>query len=233
MADLTTTYISATQLTASIPASNISTIGTANVTVFNPIPGGGTSGQSPFSIIAKPITVTVIPNQSKVYGDAEPTFTYTSSDPAASFTGILKRISGENVGTYAINQGTLTVVGNNYVITSFVPANFTISAKPITVTVKSGQSKIYSSADPIFTYTSSDPAATFTGALNRTPGENVGSYAIGQGTLAVAGNNYSITSFVSANFTITVKPITVTVNPGQSKIYGDAEPILQQLSQVH
>ena len=228
--DLTTTYISATQLTASIPASNISTIGTANVTVFNPIPGGGTSGQSPFSIIAKPITVTVIPNQSKVYGDAEPTFTYTSSDPAASFTGILKRISGENVGTYAINQGTLTVVGNNYVITSFVPANFTISAKPITVTVKSGQSKIYSSADPIFTYTSSDPAATFTGALNRTPGENVGSYAIGQGTLAVAGNNYSITSFVSANFTITVKPITVTVNPGQSKIYGDAEPIFAYTS---
>ncbi len=46
----TTTFVSATQLTASIPASDIATGGTAQVTVFNPSPGGGTSNALPFSI---------------------------------------------------------------------------------------------------------------------------------------------------------------------------------------
>ena len=38
-----TTFVSSTQLTATIPASDVATAGTANVTVFNPAPGGGTS----------------------------------------------------------------------------------------------------------------------------------------------------------------------------------------------
>jgi hypothetical protein len=39
----TTTFVSATQLTASIPASDLVTAGAAHVTVFTPAPGGGTS----------------------------------------------------------------------------------------------------------------------------------------------------------------------------------------------
>lgn len=39
----TTTYVSATQLTASIQASDIATTGSAAITVTNPSPGGGTS----------------------------------------------------------------------------------------------------------------------------------------------------------------------------------------------
>ena len=39
-----TTFASATQLTAQISAADIATAGTANITVFNPTPGGGTSG---------------------------------------------------------------------------------------------------------------------------------------------------------------------------------------------
>jgi LPXTG-site transpeptidase (sortase) family protein len=50
----TTTYVSSTQLRASIPASDIASEGTANVRVFNPSPGGGTSGQLPFSINPPP-----------------------------------------------------------------------------------------------------------------------------------------------------------------------------------
>ena len=55
-----------------------------------------------------------------------------SLQPGDSFTGSLARTAGENVGTTAINQGTLTA-GPNYTIT-FVPANFTIVARAITVT---------------------------------------------------------------------------------------------------
>lgn len=39
----TTTFVSSTRLTASIPASDIASIGIAAVTVFSPAPGGGTS----------------------------------------------------------------------------------------------------------------------------------------------------------------------------------------------
>lgn len=40
---LATTYVSATKLTAAVPASDLTTAGTASATVFNPTPGGGTS----------------------------------------------------------------------------------------------------------------------------------------------------------------------------------------------
>jgi YVTN family beta-propeller protein len=46
----TTTFVSATQLTAAIPAAAIASSGTAAVTVANPAPGGGTSNAVNFSI---------------------------------------------------------------------------------------------------------------------------------------------------------------------------------------
>ncbi len=53
---LTTTYISATQLTASVAASLVSTTGTASVAVTSPAPGGGTSAAASFSITAAPVS---------------------------------------------------------------------------------------------------------------------------------------------------------------------------------
>jgi glucose/arabinose dehydrogenase len=46
----TTTFVNATQLTAAIPASDIATQGTANVTVSNPAPGGGVSNALTFTV---------------------------------------------------------------------------------------------------------------------------------------------------------------------------------------
>ena len=50
--DRPTTYVSATQLRATIAAADIVTAGTASVSVFNPTPGGGTSSAVSFSISA-------------------------------------------------------------------------------------------------------------------------------------------------------------------------------------
>jgi len=50
--DRTTAYVSSTQLTASIPAADIATGGTASVTVFTGTPGGGTSNAQTFTIVA-------------------------------------------------------------------------------------------------------------------------------------------------------------------------------------
>ena len=177
------------------------------------------------SVLVSPKAITVTADaKSKIYGSSDPTFTYVSSDLSATFTGALSRNTGENVGTYAITQGTLSA-GSNYSIT-FVSANLTITAKPITVTADA-KSKVYGASDPIFTYTSSDAGATFTGDLSRIAGTNVGTYAITQGTLS-AGSNYSIT-FVSANLTITAKPITVTAD-AKTKVYGASDPTFTYVS---
>jgi len=181
---------------------------------------------SNFTITKKAITLTATAGQTKVYGAADPTsYVYTLSPALVGsdvLTGVLTRAAGETVGTYAITQGTLT--NANYDIT-YVGSDFTITKKAITVTATAGQTKIYGAADPTsYVYTLS-PALVgsdiLTGALTRVSGETVGTYAIGQGTLANA--NYDIT-YVGNNFTITKKAITVTATAGQTKVYGATDP---------
>ena len=179
------------------------------------------------SITTRAITVTADP-QTKVYGNADPTFTYQVTSGSLvngdSFSGSLSRSPGEGVGTYAITQGTLSA-GTNYALT-FVGANLTITARPVTVTADA-KMKTYGNADPALTYqiTSGSLAFTdvFSGSLARVAGENVGTYAINQGTLALSAN-YALT-FVGANFTITQRPVTVTAD-AKTKTYGDADPAL-------
>jgi gliding motility-associated-like protein len=65
--------------------------------------------------------------QTKVYGDSDPLYTYTN-DPLISgdsFTGLLSRVEGQNVGAYAILLGTLDL-GTNYTIT-YTSSNLVIT----------------------------------------------------------------------------------------------------------
>jgi DNA-binding beta-propeller fold protein YncE len=49
-ADLATTYVSGTQLTATVPAGNLTSASTVPVTVYNPAPGGGESASVDFRV---------------------------------------------------------------------------------------------------------------------------------------------------------------------------------------
>ena len=183
-----------------------------------------------FLIINKaPLTITATPGQTKIYGAADPSsYAYTLSAPlfgTDALSGALTRVAGETVGPYAINQGTLT--NANYDIT-YVGNNFTITQKPITITADAGQTKVYGAANPAtYTYAVSPSLtglATLNGSLTRVAGEPVGTYAIQQNDLTTANNpNYTIT-YVGNNFTITQKPITITADAGQTKVYGAANP---------
>jgi len=173
------------------------------------------------------ITVTADP-KTKTYGDADPTLTYTylPSTPPVSFSGDLGRVAGEDVGDYEITIGTLSATGYTIVFTS---ADLTITAKPITITAYA-RSKSYGQVDPVLTYQAAPPLIAgdnFTGGLGRVSGENVGNYAILQGTLAIidgnGGANYSIT-YVSANLTINKRLITVTAD-NKEKIVGNPDPV--------
>ena len=55
----TTTFVSGTELRAAIPAGDITTAGTTQITVFTPLPGGGTSGALTFTITSQMFTLTV------------------------------------------------------------------------------------------------------------------------------------------------------------------------------
>jgi hypothetical protein len=171
-----------------------------------------------------PATLTVTANpQTKVYGDADPALTlmasgFKFSDTVASvLTGGLTRAAGENVAgnPYAISQGTLAA-NSNYTI-SFTGNNLTIIARSITVTVNN-HIKVFGTTDPALTFSvggsglavGDTQATVFSGSLTRAAGENVGMYAITQGTL-VANSNYSITAFTTGQLTITPAPTTATV----------------------
>ncbi|MDP9320814.1 MAG: hypothetical protein M3P16_06940, partial [Chloroflexota bacterium] len=118
------------------------------------------------------------------------------------FSGSLTRAAGENVGTYAIAKGTVTL-GTNYTL-SYVGANLVIGARPVTITADA-KSKTYGASDPALTYaiTTGSLVGTdaFSGSLTRAAGENVGTYAIAKGTVTL-GTNYTL-SYVGANLVIT------------------------------
>ncbi|WP_413999384.1 MBG domain-containing protein [Flavobacterium sp. W1B] len=167
-----------------------------------------------FAITAKSITVTADASQTKVYGAADTEFTFTASETLATgntFSGSLSRVAGENVGIYAYTIGDLSA-GSNYAITLIDSNTFAITAKSITVTADASQTKVYGAADPAFTYSVSPSLVgndTFSGALGRVIGENVGTYAIEQGTLN--NTNYAIT-YIPSNFSISKANQVITWN---------------------
>jgi hypothetical protein len=184
-----------------------------------------------FTITPKAASVTPDP-ATKVYGDADPSFTGTLSGflAADGVTATYGRTPGETVlGSPYTISATLSPAGvlSNYNIT-YNTAAFTITAKPASVTPNPA-TKVYGSADPAFTGTLSGFLAAdgVTATYSRAAGETVlGSPYTISATLSPAGvlSNYSIT-YNTANFTITPKPASVTPNAA-SKTYGDADPVL-------
>ena len=192
-----------------------------------------------FTITSVPLTITAI-NANKVYGTTQGTLTGSSE---FSPTGLQNE---ETIGSVTLNFGVGatsesdpvgstseimpsapiggTFTASNYTI-SYVSRTLTVIPKPLTITATAGQTKVYGASDPTsYAYTLSAPLVgsdVLTGALTRAAGEIVGPYAISQGTLNNA--NYDIT-YVSSNFTITKKPLTITATAGQTKVYGANDP---------
>jgi IPT/TIG domain-containing protein len=124
-AALTTTFVSATQLTASVPASDITTAGTASVTVVNPAPGGGTSGALTFTINAtNPVpTITALSPASTTAGNTTFTLTVTGTE---FVTGSAIHWNGTALATTYVSASQLT---------ASVPASDIATAGTASVTV--------------------------------------------------------------------------------------------------
>lgn len=174
----------------------------------------GSTASATITITPKPVIVTVTAGQSKIFGAVDPLFAYTSDALIGtdSFTGTLSRETGENVGTYAITQGTLTA-GNNYLI-NFAPANFSIASASATVTL-SDLNQTYDGTPKPVTVTTS-PAGlsvsiTYDGFT--TAPTNAGSYAV---IVTITDPNHAGT----ASGTLVInKAVATIVLSGLSHVY--------------
>ncbi|MEW7291126.1 MBG domain-containing protein [Aquimarina sp. 2304DJ70-9] len=229
---LPVTYVSSNTSVATISGSTVTIIGNGTTTITASQAGNAFYDPAidvtqDLTVIKRTIEITA-DAVSKAYGNTDNlTYQITSGSLAGSdtFTGSLARATGEDVGTYAINQGTLALTSNYNL--SYVGANLSITAKPIEVTADAGQSKELGAADPIFTYTITNGnlvgSDAFTGVLDRNAGETVGTYPITQGTLALNAN-YNL-SFVSSNFEITKTTASVIINDLAQTYDGTAKPV--------
>jgi filamentous hemagglutinin family protein len=220
----------ATALTGALARAPGENVGSYAITQGTLAASNYTISYTPGTLRIDPATLSVVAsNQSRLYGDADPALTFAASgfvlgDTAGTaLTGTLLRAAGENVGSYAIGQGSLSA--SNYVI-AFTPGSFVINPAPLSVAAFDA-TREYGLADPLFTFAATgfrlgDTASVLTGALGRNPGENVGSYAITQGTLAAS--NYAI-SFTPGTLSITPATLSVAATPG-GKTYGSPDPVL-------
>ncbi|EIU1619066.1 two-partner secretion system adhesin CdrA [Pseudomonas aeruginosa] len=186
--------------------------------------------------ITKALLNVIADGKTKVYGDADPSLTYQVSglkngDTAGAVLngGGLVRVSGENVGNYAIQQGGLGLVSGNYDL-AYQSNNLTITKALLNV-IADAKTKVYGDADPSLTFQVSglkngDTAGAVLngGSLSRAAGENVGVYGINQGDLALNSGNYDL-SYQGNNLTIT-KALLNVIADAKTKVYGDADPSL-------
>jgi uncharacterized delta-60 repeat protein len=136
---LATTYVSATQLTAQVPANAVATAGGYDVAVRNPAPGGGNSAALPFAVTV-------------------PAPTISSFTPAVGGAGTLITVTGTN-----LSGATQVRIGN-----VSVPVFTVVSATSLTLvvpTVAGGVSGYLTITTPGGTATS---ATAFGGVLAAT-----------------------------------------------------------------
>jgi hypothetical protein len=136
--------------------------------------------------------------------------------------------------TYSPAAGTLLNVGNNLTLhVDFAPTDsvnynpasadvrINVQPRPVAVTADA-KSKTYGDTDPALTYQVTTGSLVgedkFSGALTRNAGENVGVYAIQQGTLALSGN-YTL-SFTGSNLTVNKALLTVTASDATMYVGG-------------
>lgn len=195
--------------------------------------------ESELEIIPLSVRIKVDPIE-KAFGDLDPELSFTSfpslgatlpNGLSIEFQGNLIRVEGENVGTYKIEQGSLSNPNFNIEFEGDV-----LEIKPLSVTVTSDNiSKSFGDLDPSLSFTSV-PAigsrlpngiiVSFSGSLVRLPGESVGEYPINQGNLT--NPNFKI-DFEEGLFTISPLKVRVSAIPVE-KVYGESDPQLRYIS---
>jgi hypothetical protein len=126
--DRTTTYVSSTQLDASISAADLAAASTAAVTVFNPTPGGGTSNAVSFTVNNPTPSLSSLSPSSANAGSANLTLTVTGNNFVSSS---VVRWNGSSRATTFVSstqlQAAITspdlAMGGSFPVTVYTPPN--------------------------------------------------------------------------------------------------------------
>ncbi|PTR01411.1 gliding motility-associated-like protein [Mucilaginibacter yixingensis] len=233
---LTVSYASSNTAVATVSGNKVTILSAGTTTITASQAGNSNytaAANVPQTLTVNPRAVTVIAAaQTKVYGTTDPALTYSISSGTLvgsdAFTGALTRNAGQNVGTYAITQGTLTL-GGNYALT-YTGANLTITKAALNITANN-QTKVYGAANPALTvaysgFVNGDNSAALTTqptvVTTATASSAVGSYPITAS--GAASGNYNI-SYTAGALTVTNATLTIAAN-NQTKVYGAANPAL-------
>ncbi|MCX6291107.1 MAG: hypothetical protein NT126_05020 [Bacteroidetes bacterium] len=144
---LSTTYVSATQLTATVPSTNLISAGTASVTVFNPTPGGGTSSSVTFTVNNPSPVLSSITPSSATAGTSSISITLTGSN---FVTGSVVNWNGSALSTTYVSATQLTAI---------VPSANLVAAGTASVTVFNPTPGGGTSASVTFTMNAAVPSA--------------------------------------------------------------------------
>lgn len=172
---LTTSFVSATQLSATVPAADFLAVGTAQVKIFTIGPGGGTSGGIPFSILAPAIT------------SLSSSTTSSNTTPSCSPSGFTLTVNGTNF----LNASVVDWNGSPRATTFVSPTQLTaaIQAPDIaaagTASITVSNSGVNSASAP-FTISSSTLATAVIASISPT-GATAGTAAF---SLNITGNNF-------------------------------------------
>jgi hypothetical protein len=174
----------------------------------------GTFSQGTLTVNPATLTITPAAGQSKVYGAAVPTVTYTASgfvngDTASLLTGSLgtTATASSSVGNYAFTLCSLSAGSNYTVVLTANSPTFAVTPAPLTITANN-VTMIQGQALPTFTVSYSgfvlgeDPSVlggTLTFSTTATSSSLPGTYALTPSGLT--SGNYAIT-FVSGTLTV-------------------------------
>jgi hypothetical protein len=169
-----------------------------------------------------PITVTAN-SLSIVYGSPDPALSYQitsgSLSGSTSFSGLLTRVPGQNVGTYAITLGTLTLP-SMYTLT-YVGGTLTITPASLTITAGSTYRQV-GTVNPMFDasysgFVAGDGPPVVSGVTFSTPATTnspAGTYSIVPG--GASALNYKI-SYINGTLTLTSAPTPTPTPPEPPK----------------
>ena len=217
--------------TASILAS------TSGLTASNYDFSTGNSGT--LTINKAHLTVTAN-DQTRLYGQTNPTFTETitgflngdnSSVVSGTATGSTTATSATGVGTATITASNGSLSAANYNFNNLV--NGVLSINPATLTVTAdNKSRLYGAANPTLTETisgfvngdnSSVVSGTATGSTTATSATGVGTATITASNSGLSAANYTFNNLVNGALTINPATLTVTAD-NQTRVYGGANP---------
>jgi hypothetical protein len=196
---LPVTYVNSTQLTVPVPASAVTISGTAELTVSNPGPGGGTSVALPFTITALPAPTLSFSIPGHTFGDAAFPIIANSNSAGAISYSVLS-------GPATLSGSTLTLTGAGTVsvqASQLAAGSFSALTQTISFTVKA--------ATPSITWTPSSTSIT--------GGSPLGTRILNASTSIPGSFAYT----AAATSTIPVSPTTVLA-PGTYKLTANFIP---------